>query len=108
MSLGFAVNRVAKGRMIIEFSGTAGQIKQGFHTEIHKFEVNGKEHWANSADPEIPNALAPLIAGIASLHNFQRKPLHHVVGILSRPQAGHNQMKRSQTPENPLMTSGGG
>src|SRR3984885_4315225 len=85
VSYGFEVNRVSKGRMIIEFSGTAGQLKQGFHTEIHKYEVNGKEHWANSTDPEIPSALASLVAGMASLHNFQRKPLHRVVGVLSRP-----------------------
>src|ERR1700683_5105995 len=32
VSHGFAVNRVSKGRMVIEFSGTAGQLKQGFHT----------------------------------------------------------------------------
>ena len=45
---GFQVNRVAAGRTVIEFSGTAGQVRQAFHTEIHKFVVNGEEHWANA------------------------------------------------------------
>ena len=104
----FEVNRVSKGRMVIEVSGTAGQLKQTFHTEIHKYDVNGKEQWANSTDPEIPNALAPLVAGFTSLHNFQRKPLHHIAGVLSRPHDAVLKDMKLPTPENPLMTSGGG
>ena len=56
-SQGFQVSRVAAGRTVIEFSGTAGQVRQAFHTEIHKFVVNGEEHWANASDPQIPAAL---------------------------------------------------
>ena len=72
-SHGFQVARVSKGRNIVEFSGTAGQVLEAFHTEIHKYVVNGEEHWANSTDPMIPAALAPVTAGIATLHNFQKK-----------------------------------
>lgn len=84
-SHGFQVNRVANGRVTIEFSGTAGQLKQAFHTEIHRYGIGDKEYWANSTDPEIPSALAPVIVGIASLHNFPRKPLHRIAGVFSRP-----------------------
>ena len=73
-SHGFQVNRVANGRVVIEFSGTAGQLQDAFHAEIHKYQVNGKEHWANSSDPEIPAALAPVVAGIATIHNFRKVP----------------------------------
>jgi len=79
-SYGFQVNRVAKARNIIEFSGTAGMVRNAFHTEIHKFAVNGEEHWANSTDPRIPEALAPVVAGVASLDNFKAKPLYRVSG----------------------------
>jgi subtilase family serine protease len=81
---GFVVNQVAAGRTVIEFSGTAGLVRQGLHTEIHKFAVNGKEHWANVRDPEIPAALAPVVAGIASLNNFPRRPLSRNLGAFSR------------------------
>jgi hypothetical protein len=81
---GFVVNQVAAGRTVIEFSGTAGLVRQGLHTEIHKFAVNGKEHWANVRDPQIPAALAPVVAGIASLNNFPRKPLSRNLGAFSR------------------------
>jgi subtilase family serine protease len=73
-SHGFQVNYVAKGRSVIEFSGTASQVQEAFHTTIHKYLVNGKEHWANANDPQIPAALAPVVAGVATLHNFYKKP----------------------------------
>src|SRR5204863_9768570 len=66
---GFQVNHIAKGRTVIEISGTAGQVRDAFHTEIRKFVVNGVEHWANASDPQIPAALEPLVAGVARLHN---------------------------------------
>ena len=75
-SHGFQVHHVAKGRTVIEFSGTAGLVQNAFHTEIHKFVVNGEEHWANTSDPRIPEALAPVVAGVAALHNFKSKPLY--------------------------------
>jgi hypothetical protein len=86
-SQGFQVNRVATGRTVIEFSGTAGAVRQAFHTEIHKFVVNGEEHWANASDPQIPAALAPVVAGFASLNNFPRQPTLERVGAFSRSKA---------------------
>jgi hypothetical protein len=68
-----------KGRTVLEFSGTASQVQQAFHTTIHKYIVNGEQHWANSSDPSIPAALTPAVAGIATLHNFLKKPQIHMV-----------------------------
>jgi subtilase family serine protease len=45
--------------MVIDFSGTAGQVTQAFHTEIHKLDVAGAMHIANMSDPEIPAAPWP-------------------------------------------------
>ena len=84
---GFQVARIAKGRTVIEFSGTAAQVQQAFHTEIHKYAVNGEEHWANASDPQIPEALAPVVAGVNSLHNFPKQPNYHSSGVFSRSQA---------------------
>ena len=86
-SQGFQVSHVAAGRTVIEFSGTAGQVRQAFHTEIHKFVVNGEEHWANASDPQIPAALAPVVAGFASLNNFPKKPMSRRLGTFSRSKA---------------------
>ena len=75
---GFQVAKVSNGRTVIEFSGTAAQVQNAFHTEIHKYTVNGKDHWANSTDPQIPSALVPAVAGIDTLHNFPRHPMHYL------------------------------
>src|SRR5208282_4885324 len=66
-SQGFQVNRISNGLTVIEFSGTAGLVRQAFHTEIHQYVVNGQAHWANASNPQIPAALAPVVAGINSL-----------------------------------------
>jgi Pro-kumamolisin, activation domain/Bacterial Ig-like domain (group 3) len=73
-SHGFQVTQVTKGRTVIEFSGTAAQVQEAFHTSIHKFVVNGESHLANASEVEIPSALAPVVAGPWSLHNFYKKP----------------------------------
>ncbi len=70
-SKGLAVNYVYPNRMVIDFSGTAAQINAAFHTEIHYLEVSGKRHYANMSDPQIPEALAPAITGVVSMHNFK-------------------------------------
>ncbi len=72
-SYGFQSIKVSRGRTVIEFSGTASQVAAGLHTSIHKYTVNGESHWANASDPQIPAALAPVIAGVASLHNFPKR-----------------------------------
>jgi subtilase family serine protease len=77
-SHGFRIGQVAKGRNIIEFSGTAAQVQDALHTSIHKYVVNGEEHWANASDPQIPTALTPVVAGVDTLHNFLKKPQIHV------------------------------
>src|SRR5580658_5733633 len=69
-SHGFRVDGVPTSGMMIEFSGTAGQVKQTFHTEIHNLEVNGEAHIANMTDPQIPAALTGVVKGVYALHNF--------------------------------------
>jgi hypothetical protein len=83
-SKGFEVTRVSPGKHIIEFSGTAGQVKEAFHTAIHQYNVNGESHFANASDPQIPAALAPVVVGIKSLHNFRAKPTSHFSGMYRR------------------------
>jgi hypothetical protein len=82
---GFTVNTVYPNGMAIEFSGTAGQVRSAFHTEIHNLSVNGAAHFANTTDPQIPAALALLVAGIVSLNDFRPHPQ-----AVHKPQATGN------------------
>ncbi len=83
-SHGFQVNRVSAGRTVVEFSGNAGQVRGAFNTEIHRYVVNGETHFANAGDPQIPAALAAVVAGPVSMHNFVPKPFSHSRGVYSR------------------------
>jgi subtilase family serine protease len=74
-SHGLTVNSVYPNGMLIDFSGTAGQIRAAFHTEIHYLQVNGQTHLANMSDPRIPEALAPVVAGVVSLHDFRPRTM---------------------------------
>jgi subtilase family serine protease len=74
-SHGFEINLVYPSGMVIDVTGTAGDVREAFHTEIHNYLVRGALHIANSRDPEIPAALAPVLAGFASLHDFRPRPM---------------------------------
>lgn len=100
---GFQIAQVSNGRTVIEFSGTAVQVQEALHTLIHKYAVNGEEHWANSSDPQIPTALTPVVVGVESLNNFLRKPMYHLGGVVSRSKST-GEMK----PLQPLFTLPGG
>jgi subtilase family serine protease len=104
---GFRILTWSKGRTVIEFSGSAGQVREAFHTEIHKYLVNEEEHWANATDPAIPSALVPLVAGITSLHNFGRKPFHRVAAGFQSAGAGRKPPRQSAM-QTPLLTYGDG
>lgn len=86
---GFQVNNVSATGMLIDFSGTAGQIASTFKTEIHALNVHGEHHFANVSDPQIPAALQPVIAGIASLNDFQPHPLVKPVNKASALSPAH-------------------
>jgi subtilase family serine protease len=83
-SQGFTDINVGPGRSVMEFSGTAGQIRNSFHTEIHRFHVGTEDHTANVSDPQIPAALAPVVKGIVSLHNFPRNSHAKIKGQFRR------------------------
>jgi trimeric autotransporter adhesin len=67
---GFAVGRVFKSKMAVEFSGTTGQVRSAFRTQIHSYVANGQSFHANASAPQIPAALAPVVKGV-TLNNYK-------------------------------------
>jgi subtilase family serine protease len=70
-SHGLTVHGVRLSGMMIDFSGTAGQVRDTFHTEIHSLDVRGEAHIANMSNPRIPAALAGVVSGVTSLSDFR-------------------------------------
>jgi hypothetical protein len=87
----FQINVVYPSGMVIDFTGTAGQVRKAFHTEIHEIEVKGEKHHANMSNPQIPAALSSLVVGIVSLHDFSPHAMHQL-----------HQPRRQFTAPNPL------
>jgi hypothetical protein len=71
---GFTVGAVSPSGMLIDFSGTAGQVRRVFRSEIHNVLVRGKISYANVSDPQIPAALGPAVVGIHRLNNIPPIP----------------------------------
>jgi len=69
-SHGFTVNYVYPSGVLVDFSGSAAQVREAFQTEIHYLDVNGVRHVSNMSDPTIPAALASAVSGLVSLHDF--------------------------------------
>ena len=79
-SHGFQVETPDASRRQIIFSGTASQVQTAFHTQVRIYNVSGQRHYANAQDPQIPEALAEVVAGVVSLHDFHSQPAHQTAG----------------------------
>jgi hypothetical protein len=82
-SHGFDVAGVKPGKQVIEFSGNVAELRDAFHTQIHQYKVNGNLHYSAASEPQIPAALAPVVAGFVSLNDFHVKNDVHVLGEAS-------------------------
>ena len=92
-SEGLHIDSVARSRTWVMFSGSAGQVEKAFHTEIHRYSMEGRPHYANATDPSIPAALAPVVWLIRGLDDFHAEPrrLHAIpVADFSSSGGGHS------------------
>ncbi len=76
---GFSIDDLPAGGRAIVFSGSAGQVQSAFHTEMRRYLIGGAIHSANAGNPQIPEALAGVVAGIVTLHDFHRQSMHRRV-----------------------------
>lgn len=86
-SQGFTNIHVARSRTFVTFSGTAATVKSALRTEVHRYQVNGRMHFANAAAPSLPAALAAMTSGFLGLTDFHLHPrmkLPHNPNAVSR------------------------
>ena len=67
---GLSIARVTRSKTMIEFSGTAGQVREALHTEIHEYAAAGKSFYANDREISVPLSIVPLIRNFAPLNTF--------------------------------------
>ena len=90
---GFRIDDIPLGNRLVIFSGTTELVEETFHPAMHLYEVDGAEHVANALDPQIPVALAGVVGGVVSLHDFRRQ--------------GQSTARRALTEASPEYTTGG-
>lgn len=99
-SHGLRVARVTKSKSMIEFSGTAGQIREALHTEIHQYNVQGKTFYANASEISVPRAIASRIEGFAPLNSFPLDSYAKLVGGGTMNRANHRVAPQFTLSEN--------
>jgi len=73
-SLGLAIDMVSKGKRYLQFSGASAQVEKAFNIEMHYYQTrNGATHVSLDRDISIPEALAPVIRSVPTLHDFFKK-----------------------------------
>jgi subtilase family serine protease len=72
-SQGFTVERVARSRTQIWFSGPISTIESAFRTEMHHFQWKGEQHFANATELSVPAALSEVVLGFSNLDDFRPK-----------------------------------
>ncbi len=101
-SEGFTVNNVYPNKTQIDFSGTAGQVDQAFHTQEGIYTIGGVKHLANATDISVPAALRPVVSGVMGLSDFHATSFHEKPHI-----ARWDAAKKSFVPQNEGTTSTG-
>ena len=90
-SQGFTNIDVARSRTWISFSGTAGQVRNAFQADIHRYNVGGQLHFANANEPTVPAAIASVVSGVSGLTDFHMQPrLRKVTPQLNNGTSRHN------------------
>ena len=72
-SQGLTVNESSRGRNWVSFSGSAASVSKTFRTSFHRYQGNGRTHFANATSPSVPQALAGIVGGFIGLNDFPRR-----------------------------------
>lgn len=105
VSQGFKVNGVYPNLMQIDFSGTAGQVRQAFHTQENHYTVNKVSHIANASNISVPSALRSVVLGVAGLNDIRPQALHQTPQV-AQYNASTNKFKIKQSSSNSANAAG--
>lgn len=81
-SQGFSNVRSYPNRLLIHFDASAAQVEQAFSLRMGVYELEGKQHFSNDRDPEIPGTYGEEVLGIFGLDDFPAAvPLYRYGGL---------------------------
>jgi subtilase family serine protease len=83
---GLTVEEIPADRSMILFRGSSTQVAETFRTSFHSYQFQGKLHIANATEISIPSALNGVIAGVSTLNDFRRTPMHSSSQLQASPE----------------------
>lgn len=73
---GLTVTNIAPNQMLIDATGTVGQVDQAFSTQINNYQFGAQTFYANATPPVVPASIGQLITSIGGLDDStQYQPL---------------------------------
>ena len=88
-SQGFQIDSTARSRTWVTFSGTVDHVRRTFGADLHRFQVNGRPHFANVVEAQIPADLEPLVYTLRGLDDLPGEPRGRVTPMLSFSDGSH-------------------
>lgn len=74
---GLAVDAVSGNRMRVRFSGSAGRVAAAFGTPLRYYRTKNGLRMANTAAPQVPAALAPVVQAVLGISALEFTPTLH-------------------------------
>lgn len=71
---GLSVQETSRSQNEISFRGTAAQIETAFLTEIRRYRIGDRLHYANATEPSVPAAFSDSVLAIRNLTDFRPQP----------------------------------
>ncbi len=66
---GLTVTSIAPNNMLIDATGSVGQVQQTFHVQINNYQLGNHTFYANAGPPSVPSPINQLITSIGGLDN---------------------------------------
>ena len=70
---GFTNIQVAENKLMITAEGNPTHVKLAFNTDLHHFNVNGRDAHANVADAMVPQSLSKIVLAVHGLQDVHMK-----------------------------------
>ncbi len=86
-SQGLKVGSVSSNHLLVDASGTVAQVEKAFSVNIADYSLNGRNVYAPTNEPSIPDTLSGVVINIGGLDNVAN--YHHYASALpARPATG--------------------
>ncbi|GAC1390440.1 MAG: hypothetical protein NVS4B11_12450 [Ktedonobacteraceae bacterium] len=82
-SQGLTITNIAPNNLLIDATGSIGQVQQSFHVQINNYQLGSRTFYANNVAPSLPASISALISSISGLDDsihyypFYQHALHH-------------------------------